>query len=101
MPQKIFTASPDGTVTYLNRQWTDFTGASPEQIRDRGWMQFLHPDDLEENTRAWRKMLETGEPFQSIHRLRRADARVSLAPEPRRSDARREWENPYVDRLRH
>jgi PAS domain S-box-containing protein len=73
MPQKIFAASSDGAVSYLNQQWTEFAGASTEQILDGGWMQFLHPDDLEENTRAWRKSLESGEPFQSIHRLRRAD----------------------------
>jgi PAS domain-containing protein len=60
MPQKIFTASPDGAVSYLNRQWTEFTGASTGQMLDRGWTQFLHPDDLEETTRAWRQSLEAG-----------------------------------------
>lgn len=73
MPQKIFTASSDGAANYLNGQWTEFTGASQEQILSRGWMQFLHPDELDENTNAWRKSIETGESFQSIHRLQRAD----------------------------
>lgn len=55
MPQKIFTALPDGTMSYLNGQWSQFTGASSQQIRVGGWMQFLHPDDLEGRTGMPRK----------------------------------------------
>ena len=73
MPQKIFTARPNGDVDYFNRQWTEFTGLSFEEIRDWGWTQFIHPDDVEENVRRWRHSVETGEPFQFEHRFRRAD----------------------------
>jgi PAS domain S-box-containing protein len=73
MPQKIFTASPNGDVDYFNRQWTEFTGLSLEQIENRGWLQFVHPDEVEENARIWRHSLETGEPFHIQHRFRRAD----------------------------
>ena len=73
MPQKIFTAQPDGNVEYFNPQWTEFTGLSFEQIRDWGWTQFIHPDDLDENVRVWRHSIDTGEPFQFEHRFRRAD----------------------------
>jgi len=73
MPQKIFTATPAGDVDYFNRQWTDFSGLPFEQIRDWGWTQFVHPDDLEENLRAWRHAIETGEPFHFQQRFRRAD----------------------------
>jgi PAS domain S-box-containing protein len=73
MPQKIFTATPSGDVDYFNRQWMQFTGLSFEQIRDWGWTQFIHPDDVEENVRRWKQSIETGEPFQLEHRFRRAD----------------------------
>ena len=73
MPQKIFTAKPTGDVDYFNRQWMEFTGLSFEQIRDWGWTQMVHPDDVEENVRVWRQSIQTGEPFQFTHRLRRAD----------------------------
>ncbi len=73
MPQKIFTANAQGEVDYFNRQWTEFTGLSFEQIKDWGWTQFIHPDDVEENIRSWRHSIETGEPFQLEHRFRRAD----------------------------
>jgi PAS domain S-box-containing protein len=73
MPQKIFTAKPDGEVDYFNRQWMEFTGLQYEQIHGWGWLQFLHPDDLEENARIWRNAVDSGEPLVSTHRVRRAD----------------------------
>lgn len=73
MPQKIFTAKPNGDVDYFNPQWTEFTGLSFEQIKDWGWTQFVHPDDVAENVRVWRNSVDTGEPFRFEHRFRRAD----------------------------
>src|SRR5580700_2839007 len=73
MPQKIFTAKPDGDIDYFNRQWTLFTGLTFEQIKNWGWTQFIHPDDLEENLRAWRQSIASGEAFIFEHRFRRAD----------------------------
>jgi PAS domain S-box-containing protein len=73
MPQKIFTATPKGEVDYFNQQWTEFTGLPFEQIKNWGWTQFVHPDDLEANLRDWRHSIETGEPFHYQHRFRRAD----------------------------
>ena len=55
MPQKIFTATPTARSDYFNRQWMEFTGLSFEQIKDWGWTQFIHPDDVEANVRAWRQ----------------------------------------------
>ena len=73
MPQKIFTASPTGESTYLNKQWMDFTGLSFEQLKDWGWTQFIHPDDLEGAMRDWQHAIATGEPLQMTARFRRAD----------------------------
>lgn len=73
MPQKIFTARPNGEVDYFNRRWIEFCGLPFEQIRDWGWTQFVHPDDVEENLDLWRHAVATGELFQAEHRFRRAD----------------------------
>ncbi len=73
MPQKIFTAKPNGDVDYFNQQWMEFTGLSFEQIRDWGWTQFVHPEDVDENVRQWQHSIDTGEPFTFEHRIRRAD----------------------------
>ena len=73
MPQKIFTATATGEVDYFNQQWMEFTGLTFEEIRDWGWTQFIHPDDLEENLRLWKRSVETGEYFEMEHRFRRHD----------------------------
>lgn len=73
MPQKIFTARPNGDIDYLNQQWTEFTGLSFKEIKEGGWIQFVHPDDAEENIRCWLHSIQTGEPFQFEHRFRRSD----------------------------
>ncbi len=73
MPQKIFTATAGGDVAYFNRRWMEYTGLTFEQIKEWGWTQFIHPDDVEENVRVWKRSIETGEPFQFEHRFRRAD----------------------------
>ncbi|MGH8503652.1 MAG: PAS domain-containing sensor histidine kinase [Gammaproteobacteria bacterium] len=72
-PQKIFTASPDGKVDYFNPQWSEFTGLPFEIIRDWGWTQFIHPDDVEMNVKRWQASIDTGQPFSFEHRFRRAD----------------------------
>jgi PAS domain S-box-containing protein len=73
MPQKIFTVTANGDTDYLNRQWMEFTGLSFDEIKDWGWPQFIHPDDVDANVEAWKQSLASGEQFNFEHRLRRAD----------------------------
>ncbi|MEO5618780.1 MAG: PAS domain-containing sensor histidine kinase [Candidatus Eisenbacteria bacterium] len=73
MPQKIFTAKPNGDVDYFNQQWAEFTGLSFEEIKDWGWTQFIHLDDVAENVRVWQHSVDTGEHFSYEHRFRRAN----------------------------
>lgn len=72
MPQKVFTATPAGEVDYFNPVWMAYTGLSFEQIRDWGWTQFVHPDDVQENIRVWKTALAAGEPFEFENRFRDA-----------------------------
>ncbi len=73
MPQKIFTAEPNGDVDYFNPQWTEFTGLPFEQIKGWGWKVFIHPHDLDETLRRWKQCVDTGQTFVLEHRFRRAD----------------------------
>ena len=73
MPQMIFTAGPNGDVDYFNRQWSTFTGLTLDNIKDWRWTKFVHPEDVKETSRLWRQSLDTGQPFESQHRVRRAD----------------------------
>lgn len=73
MPQKVFTATPSGDIDYFNPQWSEYTGLAFKEISKWGWMQFIHPDDLDANIRRWKQSLSSGEPFQFENRFRRHD----------------------------
>jgi C4-dicarboxylate-specific signal transduction histidine kinase len=44
-----------------------------EDFLNLGWKEFLHPEDFPETARAFYEAIQTGEPYQAVHRLRRAD----------------------------
>jgi len=73
MAQKIFTANAQGEVDYFNPQWSEFTGLPFDIIRDWGWTQFIHPDDVETNMQRWQTAIDSGQPFLLEQRCRRAD----------------------------
>ncbi|HEX7153155.1 MAG TPA: PAS domain S-box protein [Thermoanaerobaculia bacterium] len=73
MPIIIFTAKPNGDLDYCNRQLTEFTGLSCEEVASAGRTPFTHPDEAAEDDRLWLRSIESGEPFQLESRFRRAD----------------------------
>ncbi len=73
IPQKIFTARPNGDIDYLNPHWSEYTGLATVPVGGWSWRQSVHPDDLEENLQLWRQAVDSGAPFLCEHRFRRAD----------------------------
>ena len=90
LPEKIFTATPDGEIDYLNHRWSAYTGVSLQEVLRLGWREFVHPDDLDEKVNRWNQAIRTGTPFEFEHRFRRADGayrwHLSRAQPMRRSD---------------
>ena len=68
MPQIVWSAKPDGTIDYVNRQWREFTGLPPE-AGVSGWDQIIHPDDAGPSRERWAASLRTGAPFEMEIRL--------------------------------
>jgi PAS domain S-box-containing protein len=71
MPALAFVADPNGSRTFLNRGWIDYTGLSSEQASGSGWETAIHPDDLKRVTERWRDSQTTGQPLDYEVRLRR------------------------------
>jgi PAS domain S-box-containing protein len=72
-PSIIWTAAPDGTITFQNRQWLEYTGI-PAEENARDWsLLVLHPDDRERCVAAWSQALATGDPYEIEVRNRRHD----------------------------
>ncbi|RYF19482.1 MAG: PAS domain S-box protein, partial [Oxalobacteraceae bacterium] len=53
MPQMIWRAVGHGSWTWSSPQWQHYTGQTPQQSQDDGWLVVVHPDDREAGRRAW------------------------------------------------
>ena len=73
IPAMAFTAQPDGSRTFVNRRWVEYTGLSVEQAAGSGWGAAVHPDDLNRVLEKWRTSLATGEPLEYEARFCGAD----------------------------
>jgi len=73
MPQFIWTSDPQGNLNYFSKTVYDYSGLTPQQITEVGWLQIVHPDDREENIIQWKHSVGSGEPFLFEHRFRRKD----------------------------
>lgn len=72
LPQLVWSTRPDGYHDYFNRRWCEFTGLSPAQSLGDGWASAIHPDDWPHVQSRWREALETGTPYETEYRIRKA-----------------------------
>ena len=73
IPAVVWSALPDGSNTYVNRRFVEYSGMSGEQMAGSGWQAAIHPDDLQRHVGKWRASVGTGEPHENEVRFRRAD----------------------------
>ncbi len=73
IPQLAWMAQPDGHITWYNRRWYDYTGATLEQMRGWGWQAVHDPATLPAVMQRWQASLQTGEPFDMVFPLRGKD----------------------------
>jgi PAS domain S-box-containing protein len=71
IPTFAWTALPDGSVDFANRQWREYTGLSTETTIGTGWQDAVHVQDLERHLERWRASLVTGRLFETETRFRR------------------------------
>jgi PAS domain S-box-containing protein len=72
MPAMAVAALPDGSQTFVNRRWMEYTGLSAEDTKGSGWKTAIHPEDFERWLKLWRACLADGRPFEDEARFRRA-----------------------------
>jgi PAS domain S-box-containing protein len=73
LPALIILMNPDGDLLRANRHCLEFFRATLEELQGRGQVHSYHPDDRPRVLAAWKKSLETGQPYVSEGRRRRAD----------------------------
>ncbi len=70
MPQQVWTADPEGNLTYFNKTVFDYSGLSLEELISMGWLNMVHPDDREDNIEQWNEAINSGKDFLTEHRFR-------------------------------
>ena len=48
LPQMVWTSPGPGKVDYFSPRWAEFTGRSIEELLGTGYVDLIHPDDLQE-----------------------------------------------------
>jgi PAS domain S-box-containing protein len=70
IPAMTFTALSDGSRTFVNKRWTEYTGLSVEHSSGAGWQRAIHPEELVRHSENWRISVATGQLFEDEARFR-------------------------------
>jgi formate hydrogenlyase transcriptional activator len=73
IPGLVATATAEGELEFVNQQFLDYFGKTLEELKGWRTSDFVHPDDLPRVLAGWNRSVETGQPYDSDHRIRRAD----------------------------
>lgn len=72
-PVLIWMAEPDGSCSFVNRSWLDFTGRTLDDERGFGWLPGVHPDDAQRCMDTYMTAIRRRERYEMQYRLRRHD----------------------------
>ena len=72
-PVMIWIADENKQATYVNKQFTEFTGGSFELEMGEGWTRHIHPDDIESFREAIDIAYQNHDRFETEFRRRRSD----------------------------
>ncbi len=97
----VWTATPEGEFTGLQRSWNAFTGQTNEQSTGLGWREAIHPEDRETAVAAWEHAVHTCTIFAADYRVRNAAAEWRImdvrAVPIMDDDEVREWVGTHTD----
>lgn len=71
VPNMVWTARTDGYLDYVNQRVLDYMDCGFEDIEGRGWIKFLHPEDIPVVSARWSQSLAAGSAFEVEERFRR------------------------------
>ena len=73
IPALVAVMTPAGEVEHVNRQVLEYFGRTLEDLKRWGTSDAVHPVDLPDVIAAWQHAIETSQPYEIEHRIRRAD----------------------------
>jgi len=78
IPGLVNTTTAEGEFEFVSQQCLDYFGTTLEELKaqeSNGWAtsNIVHPDDFPRMLATWRRAVESGLPYESEYRVRRAD----------------------------
>ena len=73
IPGFVTTATAAGEVEFFNQQSLNYFGRTLEELKSWMTIDVIHPSDLPQVIAGFRHSIETGQPWDIVERLRRAD----------------------------
>jgi PAS domain S-box-containing protein len=81
VPIMIWLKDANLKATYINQAWQQFTGLTPKEILQSGWLDKIHPDDRESVQQGFWKTVEQRHPISLEYRLSRKDGQYRYMSE--------------------
>jgi PAS domain S-box-containing protein len=75
-PVGIFQTDFQGNCIFVNSQWLEMAGLSPEEAMGSGWTRALHPEDIDRIVAEWKDTARTGCEFVAEYRFRTPQGRI-------------------------
>jgi PAS domain S-box-containing protein len=72
LPALVWTTLPDGSVDFINQRWAGL-GLSQGALRGSEWTKVIHPGQIKDVMGKWNVAVATGQPYENVERVRRAD----------------------------
>ena len=69
LPLVVWTASPDGNLTYISDQWESYYGNPIKESLGTGWANYVHPEDALKAGEQWSLSLSNGLPYETEFRV--------------------------------
>jgi PAS domain S-box-containing protein len=69
LPAVLFKAAPDGSIVFINQKGIEYTGRTLEDLQQKGWIDLIHPDDFEETSRHWNRLLTESVGYDTVSRF--------------------------------
>ena len=73
IPGLVAVMTPGGEVEHVNRQVLEYFGRTIDELKEWGTSDAVHPADLPHVRAAWAHAIDTGQPYEFEHRIRRHD----------------------------
>jgi PAS domain S-box-containing protein len=72
-PALIWTSGKDKLCDFFNQGWLDFTGRTTAAELGNGWVEGVHPEDVQRCFQTYSSAFDARQPFEMEYRLRRRD----------------------------